>query len=272
VSPKFLIDKYGADPISIGALRFILAGIILYAVAFAKKDFAIIETSRKNIGYGLILGALGMAGMFGFLCVAMKYTTATNSAILMNTSGFLSVVLALFIAEKFTKGKALGVVLGLLGAYLVVNKGLAFNLFNSDTLKGDVIAMGSALCWSGYTVASKKFLTGRKVNSMHLTALNCLTGGFMLLLFNLATGTYCFPLGFWPVFWILFLAIFATCLGYVLWYWALERIDAGTASIFQFITPVLTALLAFSFLGESITIYILSGMILVFIGIFLSTK
>ncbi|MEI7904715.1 MAG: DMT family transporter [Candidatus Firestonebacteria bacterium] len=271
VAPKYLIDTWSVQPLVIGALRFTLGGLILFAFAFARKDYKIIETAKNNFGYGLLLGALGMAGMFGFLCFSLKYTSTTNSAILMNTSGFLSVLLALFIAEKFTKNKALGVLLGLLGVYLVVNKGLAFNLFNSQTLKGDLLALVSALCWSGYTVASKKILEGKSINSLHLTALNCLLGGLMLFALSLLIGGFSFPLEFWPVFWILFLTVFATCVAYVLWYYALEKIDAGSASIFQFITPVLSAGLAFSFLGDRITIYVIIGMVFVFAGILFSS-
>jgi len=272
VAPKYLMETYGVQPLVIGALRFGIGGLLLYIFAFARRDYAIIETSKKYFGWGLYLGALGVTGMFGFLCFAMKYTTANNSVILMNTSGFLSVILAFFIAEKITKSKIIGVLIGLFGAYLLVNKGFAFNLFNSTTLRGDILALCSALCWSAYTVASKKLLTGRKIDSLHFTALNCTLGGLMLFLLSFTGGSFYFPLKFWPIFWILFLAVFATSVAYLLWFLALEKIDAGSTSIFQLITPVLTAGLAFAFLGESVTFYLAIGMLLVFVGIFIASR
>jgi O-acetylserine/cysteine efflux transporter len=49
---------------------------------------------------------------------------------------------------------------------------------------------------------------------------------------------------------IVYLALFATIVGFVLFYWAVRRFGAGIGAMSSYMVPVAALLLAFVFLGE----------------------
>ena len=62
---------------------------------------------------------------------------------------------------------------------------------------------------------------------------------------------------------ILFLGIFCSGLGYVLWAQALKEMDAAKAGAFLYFEPFITIITAWIFLNERITfLMVLSGMII----------
>jgi len=59
---------------------------------------------------------------------------------------------------------------------------------------------------------------------------------------------------------------------YVFWNSSVAVVGANKAGIFMHLMPVFGIVLAFIFLGETLAVYHLMGMILIFSGIFLTTS
>jgi len=57
----------------------------------------------------------------------------------------------------------------------------------------------------------------------------------------------------------------------VLWYKALEDLDASRLGPLQYLVPIGTAIISLFLLDEGIKLATIAGMILVFLGIYLST-
>ena len=266
---KILIDDYSFDPVYLAFLRFIIGGLFLLLLVVIKKDFSIIATLKKDYKVTIAMALTGIFGMGSVVFMSLKHTTATNSAILMNSNAIYIFLLSIFIGEKLTKNKIIGVVIGVIGCYFIINKGLAFNLFN-DGVKGDLLAVLSAVLWAIYTVIGKVYVKGS--NSLHLTIINFLIGSVMILgvvfAFNLWQGEF----NLLTVSLLVFMGIIPTGLGFYAWYVALEYLEAGVTGVFQFIVTILTAIMAFFILDEKITIFFLIGMILIFYGIYVVSK
>lgn len=159
--------------------------------------------------------------------------------------------------------------MGLLGCALVINgKITGFQLAQREYLIGNLIAVIAALCWAVYTVAGKRIV--REHGGLVVTSLNMIVGSVPLFVAVVILGELTIP----PLkafLLILYLAIFPTALGFVFWYKALEILDAGPLGPLQYLVPIGTAIIAFFWLGESIKLASVVGMVLVFIGIYLAT-
>ncbi|MBT8328947.1 MAG: DMT family transporter, partial [Desulfofustis sp.] len=70
---------------------------------------------------------------------------------------------------------------------------------------------------------------------------------------------------------IVYVAIFPSVLAFIFWNRAVRDIGANRAGVFIHLMPVFSSIMAILFLGESIELFHLQGIGLVFAGIFLAT-
>ena len=70
---------------------------------------------------------------------------------------------------------------------------------------------------------------------------------------------------------IVYVAIFPSLLAFIFWNRAVRDIGANRAGVFIHLMPVFSSIMAIMFLGESIELFHLQGISLVFAGIFLAT-
>jgi drug/metabolite transporter (DMT)-like permease len=66
---------------------------------------------------------------------------------------------------------------------------------------------------------------------------------------------------------VLFLGIFSSVVGYIIWYIALERKTACEISIYLYLTPILSTIISYFLLNEEITFLFILGGFLVIIGL-----
>ncbi len=70
----------------------------------------------------------------------------------------------------------------------------------------------------------------------------------------------------------LYLAVVITAIGYALWNWALERVEAPRAALFITVQPLVGALLGAGWLGEPLTAFTVAGGGLILMGLHLAVK
>jgi drug/metabolite transporter (DMT)-like permease len=66
---------------------------------------------------------------------------------------------------------------------------------------------------------------------------------------------------------IVFLGVGCSGLGYLLWYAALERIEASQVAAFLYLEPLVTLMAAVTLLGESAAVSTVLGGVLVLLGV-----
>jgi drug/metabolite transporter (DMT)-like permease len=71
---------------------------------------------------------------------------------------------------------------------------------------------------------------------------------------------------------VLFLGIFSTVIGYVLWYVALEIKTASEISVYLYFIPVLSTSISYFFFDEQITWLFIFGGALVILGLYIVNK
>ncbi|MDI6691495.1 MAG: DMT family transporter [Candidatus Bathyarchaeota archaeon] len=68
------------------------------------------------------------------------------------------------------------------------------------------------------------------------------------------------------------LAVTCSLLGYYIWFYVIKKVGAAIASSFLFAEPLITALFAVAFVGEELSLFVVAGGFLIFVGVYLVTK
>jgi drug/metabolite transporter (DMT)-like permease len=143
--------------------------------------------------------------------------------------------------------------------------------FSSQRLVGDLLMLGGAACWSVYAMLGS--ITTRSGSPLGVTAVACLMGAAMLFPFGFLEHGYrdvpTWPLGAWLD--IAYLVVFATTVGFVLFYWAVRRFGAGLASMVSYLVPIFALIQAAFVLDERPTPLQLVGGAIILLGVRLAT-
>jgi drug/metabolite transporter (DMT)-like permease len=124
----------------------------------------------------------------------------------------------------------------------------AGRLSHNETM-GDLLAVGSLLCWSAYFIASKR--AAAKVQALDYTAAVTIIAAFgsTIAMFAFGQSPSQVHLGDWT--WIVLLAIVPSG-AHVLMNWALGHLDVSVTSVIGSSNPVVAAAAAWIVLGQSL--------------------
>ncbi|MDD3517701.1 MAG: DMT family transporter [Chromatiales bacterium] len=208
------------------------------------------------------------SGIFGaMLCVywGAQYIPSGLVAVLFGLTPISTgVVAALWLAERsLTPSRLTGIVISLAGLVLIFHADLALG---DDAWKGFVGALAAVFLHSFSMVWVKRL-------HADLPALAISTGGMLVsvLLYGavwLASGAE-LPLEVPPrtALSILYLAVFGSVLGFLLYYHALKHLSAGAMALVTLITPVLALFIGRTFNDEHLPLDVWYGTALVLGGL-----
>ena len=196
------------------------------------------------------------------------YTGVGIASVLGNTQPLIIMVLAaLFLGEKPWSFKILALGLGLAGVILLALPALREQ--TGHPLLGAMLALGSSTSAAVASVAVKKLRPGNDL--MSLTAWQLVAGSVVLLGLSAVYephGTIIWTGGFVGL--LLFLALAGTALSTWLWFWLLQRAEAGRLSLYLFLVPVSGLLIAISGFGERLNLLQAGGVVLILAAVALS--
>ena len=251
-------------------MRFALAGALLLAIA--RVTGARLGTER--LGLIALSAAFGVLGYNALGFVGLTMAPASDAGLIVPTLvPVLTAVFATAVGERLTRAKLVGSVVSALGIALVIVAGgtLAAGL-SAERLIGDLMLIAGAACWAIYGVIGT--ITLRTGSPLGVVGLSALMGSAML-----------FPLGFlehgyadvpsWPAqAWLSlgYLVVFATVIGFVLYYWAIRRLGAGLGSTTAYLVPLGTLVLAVLILGERPAPLQLLGGAVILLGVRIATR
>ncbi|HET7293722.1 MAG TPA: DMT family transporter [Vicinamibacteria bacterium] len=270
--------------------------VVVWGVSFVATKAAVAEITpvalifaRALLGSGLLLALLAARGRpllpprdawrallaMGFVGVAfhqllqayaLTLTSAVNTGWLIGITPIWSALFAaLALRERLAPGQIAGLLLGFLGAGLVVTRGELGGLFRAlPSTRGDALILLSTVNWAFYTVLGQPTL--RRLGPTRATSGAMLVGALLLLPVFLASGAFRDFARLSPIGWlaVLFLGLLCSGAGYLLWYGALARVEATRVAAFLYLEPLVTLAAAVALLGESVGLpTVLGGLLLV---------
>ncbi|MBD0354446.1 MAG: DMT family transporter, partial [Rubrobacteraceae bacterium] len=162
-------------PLPFAALRFVLAGLVLWAILrfFDPKGGLRREDLWAMAGLGLVGVALNnVAFTFG-----VSMTSASNTALVVATAPLWGMLLGFALGwERPSLRGVSGVGLALLGVAVIVYRGLGTG---GTSLTGDLLVMAAAACWGSYAVLSLPLL--KRYSPLAVAGYSMLFGGLAVL-------------------------------------------------------------------------------------------
>lgn len=250
--------------------RFVLAGVILLAVAAAMKK-PVLALGRREAGEVALLGLTQTAIQYVFFYVGLAHATGVKSSIMNATGVFFSVVLAHFIYanDRLTARKALGCLIGFAGV-VVVNLGGGGALTFDFTLLGEGFVIIAAFVLAAASIYGKRL--SATIDPMVMTGWQLLIGGVVLTAGGMAFGGRMEGVGFAAGGLLLYMALLSS-VAFAVWSQLLKHNPVGMIAAFNFLVPVFGVGLSAAFLGESFLRWSnLAALVLVCAGIWLVTR
>jgi drug/metabolite transporter (DMT)-like permease len=255
------------SPITLIFTRFALGTAVLFLILALRR-----ESLAPPRDAWPMLALMGFVGIFLHQVIqvhGLTLTTAIRTGWLIGLTPIWSAVLAaVFLGERFGPRKLFGLTLGTVGALLVITRGeLSARVLALPSTRGDLMVLASTVTWAIYTILGPKTL--KRLGSGRATAGAMLAGWAMMIPFFINTAGWqeYRSLSSTAVTAIVFLGVGCSGLGYLLWYAALERIEASQVAAFLYLEPLVTLAAAVTFLGESVSVSTILGGILVLIGV-----
>jgi drug/metabolite transporter (DMT)-like permease len=256
-------------PITLIFTRFALGTALLLALLRRRGEPLV---PARDAWRGLAV--MGFVGVFVHQLLqsfGLTLTSAVNSGWLIGLTPLWSALLAAAVLrERFGAQKVAGLVLGFVGAALVVTRGrLDRGVLALPSTRGDLLVLASTVNWAVYSVIGHPLL--KRLGARRATAGSMFLGWAMLA-----------PLFVWNVGWreyrqlspagwaaVLFLGIACSGLGYLFWYGALEKVEASQVAALLYLEPLVTLGAAAALLGEPIRLVTVAGGALVLAGVLL---
>jgi drug/metabolite transporter (DMT)-like permease len=256
-------------PLGFTALRFTFASAML--VAAAALAGLSLRVSRADLGRLALLGLVGNVLYQPMFVIGLAHTTAGNSSIILASAPVIVAVESHFLKEERLSARAwAGVLLSFVGLGLVIVGGPKALSLAPETLLGDVLTLGAAICWGTYTVMARPVVA--RLDPLVVTAYAVLVGAGALLLIAApsfaAQNWGAVTLGGWAG--LLYSGLLAIGLGYAIWVKGVQRLGGSRTAVYSNLTPLIAALTGVIFLGERITLLQIVGAACVLGGIVLT--
>lgn len=267
-----IIAQELSEPLAVAAVRFLVAGLVLAAVAlFAGKGIPLPKNGRE---WSLIWG-LGFFGIFLYgLCFfyGLQRIPAGHAALVVALNPVVVVLAAWLLGQERMNGrKFVGSAIALGGCLAVIGNGDPLALLHGNVGLGELLIVGCVLSWTAYTFIGRR--ATQMLAPLAVTLHASLVGAILLGLAALPIGNIdpaAWSLRVWGC--MLFLAIFGTAIAYTWFTDAVRELGAGHASIFINLVPVFAVLQAALILDERLGLPVLFGGLLVIAGVWLTTQ
>lgn len=272
-STSFVIIKLGLKeipPLTFAGLRYSIAFICLFPFIFTKKNKAVIKSLDKRDWINLILlGILFYAFTQGTQFIGLSLLPAVTVSLWLNFTPLVVAVAAIFFIKEIpTKLQWAGVVLFIAG---ILTYFYPVALSDNQSLGLIVMTIG-VFANASSAILGRSVNRKGNINPLVVTVISMGIGSFILLITGVTVQG--FPsISFENIIYLLWLAIINTALAFTIWNHTLRTLTAMESSIINGTMLIQIAVLAWVFLGESITFKEVIGMLIAAVGaIFVQLK
>jgi drug/metabolite transporter (DMT)-like permease len=255
------------EPSVIAFLRFLAASILLAAfLTFSRESWTKLNWRQLALVLGGGLTGIVAYNMFFFSGLKIieanraSLIVALNPAAIMITAGLLGM-------ERMTGQRAAGILVALLGVWIVLSNGRVTDI-DGSLGTGEIFILGCVVAWVAYTIIGRTLV--QEFSPLQFTTYSSIAGCLGLsipALMSIRTGVG-FRLD--AILAILFLGVFGTALAFVWYYDGVKNLGPTRAGIFINLVPVWGVLLSTLLLAERIPVTSILGGMVILVGVLLT--
>jgi drug/metabolite transporter (DMT)-like permease len=235
-------------PFAMAALRFLIAGPLLYAWAIRRGDRSDRPTARHWLSAVLIAAPMLAVGNAAVGWAEQTLDTGTASLIIASVPLWMALLDRVFYAQRLARTIVVGLAVGFAGVGLLVAPGGAGG---GDT-KAAIVLVFSSLAWAiGSLYSRHAALPQRPLVS---AGMQMIAGGLILVVVSAASGEFgrVHPANVSAESWLglAYLVVFGSLIAFTAYMWLLRAAPTSLVGTYAYVNPVVAVLLGTVFLGE----------------------
>lgn len=263
----FVIKSVSPDHISANGFVLIRASgalLLFWLVSLFLPKEEIEKDDRKKMIVAAIFGVvLNQLSFFN----GMTFTSPNYSAIIMTSTPLVVLIIsAIYLKDRITKNKLIGVVVGAIGAITVVLHS-KISKEAPNPILGNLLIFSNAANFSFFLVYSKPLMM--KYHAITVLKWVFLPGALILIpigLPDLMAASWEFPTEIWLS--ILYVVVAITFLTFLLNMYAISKVSPNVATSYIFFQPLLAGILSYLIEGTIMDPYGIAASLLIFVGVY----
>jgi drug/metabolite transporter (DMT)-like permease len=245
-------------PLLMGAARFLVAGLLLYAIARWRGAPSVRSLTRRQLGASWVVGSLLVAGGNGVVNVAEQYIPSSLAALVISSVPLWVVLMRRVTGESVPRVTLASVLVGFCGVALLLLPG--GGVHGGRTI-GFVLVVCAAFSWALGSFVSRKLPL--PPNALLSTSVQMTGGAITMLVAGLALGeaSDVHPDRFSTDSLIAFayLIFIGSLVAYKAYVWLLQHAPISKVATYAYVNPVIAIFLGWWILSEKVTTTTLAG-------------
>jgi drug/metabolite transporter (DMT)-like permease len=244
-------------PLFAASTRFITAGVLMTALVVFVRG-GTLRARRREVLSAMVIGVL-LPGANSVLFFAERNVPTGLASLIIASVPLWVMVMRLAVGRERLPWQVLaGVGVGFAGVAVLAQPSGGAKAY------GIGLCVLSALMWSTGSYLSARL--PMPDDPFAATAIEMLTGGFVMLPFGLFTVHHFSPSTTSILGWI-YLVVFGSIVGYTAYVWLLANAPLGLVSTYAYVNPIVAVTLGVLFRGEHLTWRLLVGAVIVVVAV-----
>jgi drug/metabolite transporter (DMT)-like permease len=250
----YLLNKIAVSelpPFMLAGIRFTIAGVLIFVIAkIMKINLSITKRQFRNCTF---VGFLFLTFGNGVVVWALKYVDSGFAALEISAQPLVILFMMLLLqGKKIESMSVIGVVLGVIGIYLLVSQKELIS--NEMTLIGIFMIFLCMISWAyGSLFVAKADLPK---NYFVNTGYQMLTGGVMLVIVSFVLGEKWIAPSLWSeavLLSMILLVVFGSIVAFTSFNYLLKVVSPEKVATSTYVNPIIAMMLGWYFLDEQIT-------------------
>ncbi len=262
--------------LSIAVFRLTIASLILISIAFFKK--VKLKSIEKKDLLLMVLGGFFLAFHLVSWITSLKFTSVANSVALVTTNPiFVGLFSVLLLKNKLEKEIVIGIVLSVLGSFLISRGYSGASIETTNHVLGDMLAVLGAIFASGYILIGS-IVRERIETFEYILVIYTITSVILIIITLFASFTFMKGQNIFTGFsvksylFVFLLAVVSQLLGHTSFNYVLKFLKPDFVAIIILGEPIGASIFAYLIFGETVSLVQLVGMAFIFLAVIIASK
>jgi drug/metabolite transporter (DMT)-like permease len=267
---KTLFNENLIKPFGLNLIRVFTTAALLWVMYLFSNNKQTIQ--KKDLRRFALCALTGVAVNQLLFIKGLSLTYSIHASLLMLTTPILiTIIAAWLLKERLTKFKIIGLVLGVIGALvLILSKNNTGNA--NDVFVGDIIILLNAISYTFYFILVRPLI--KNYNPIMVMRIIFTIGFFMMLPFCYTEfmATDINQYGAREIAILATIVFGGTFIAYLFNIYGIQVLGPSITGAYIYTQPVFAAVIAIAILGETITLYKIIAALFIFAGVYLANK